>query len=128
MKEVFKKAKMYPETWFWCFMVFSLAGWLYEVFVFAFEYHQGFINRGFLFGPFCIMYGFGAIIMLELYQKSRRRSIPRRLFDLLCDLSYQALRRSVFSGFLRAVLPSSFGSISPAFSRDILVRDGPMSS
>lgn len=37
MSEVFKKEKMYLETWFWCFMIFNVAGWIYEVVVFAFS-------------------------------------------------------------------------------------------
>jgi len=64
MESVFKKEKMYLETWFWCFMIFSVAGWLYEVFVFAFEYNQGFINRGFLFGPYLPVYGSGMVLVL----------------------------------------------------------------
>lgn len=64
MDSVFKRQKMYIETWFWCFMVFSFGGWLYEVWVFAFEYNRGFINRGFLLGPYLPVYGSGMVLVL----------------------------------------------------------------
>lgn len=88
MKEVFKKAKMYPETWFWCFMVFSLAGWLYEVVVFAFEYHQGFINRGFLFGPYLPVYGSGMILVLLTLLGVKQKKIGTGKINLMPILMF----------------------------------------
>lgn len=75
MKEVFKRAKMYPETWFWCFILFSISGWIYEVCVFAFEYNQGFINRGFLFGPYLPVYGSGEVLVLLMLLGLREKKV-----------------------------------------------------
>lgn len=44
----------------WFFM-FSLLGYLLECAVLTFEYKTPVLNRGFGHGPFCIIYGFGAM-------------------------------------------------------------------
>lgn len=43
------------------FFLFSFLGYLLECLVLSLEYRQPVINRGFGHGPFCIIYGFGAI-------------------------------------------------------------------
>ena len=46
------------------FILFSLVGWLIET---IYHFAKGiFVNRGFLTGPFCIIYGFGTLIMIKL--------------------------------------------------------------
>ena len=42
------------------FFIFSVAGWLMEVTLKFIEYHR-FINRGFLIGPYCPVYGWGVV-------------------------------------------------------------------
>jgi len=49
------------------FVFFSLVGWIYEVGL-AFLYGDGFVNRGFLFGPYLPIYGFGALILILTLQ------------------------------------------------------------
>lgn len=44
------------------FLVFCVIGWIYEVLVFYFELGYGFVNRGFLFGPWLPVYGCGSKI------------------------------------------------------------------
>ena len=59
------------KKYFIYFVLFSIIGWLYEVLLELFIYNNGFVNRGFLFGPYCPVYGFGAIIFIltsKLYQ------------------------------------------------------------
>lgn len=48
--------------WFLIFMTYSFGGWLVEVIISIFS-HRKFINRGFLVGPFCPIYGTGAILL-----------------------------------------------------------------
>jgi uncharacterized membrane protein len=48
------------------FIMYSMFGWIYEVFLEVVVYKWGFSNRGFLFGPYCTIYGFGALIFLFL--------------------------------------------------------------
>lgn len=44
------------------FLIYSFLGWVLESIYKSF-YEKKFVNSGFLFGPFCPIYGFGAIIM-----------------------------------------------------------------
>ena len=46
------------------FMLYSIIGWIYEVFLEVVVYRWGFSNRGVLFGPWCIIYGVGALILI----------------------------------------------------------------
>lgn len=48
------------------FMSYSIIGWIYEVFLEVVVYRWGFTNRGVLFGPYCPVYGFGALAFLFL--------------------------------------------------------------
>jgi len=45
------------------FAAYSFLGWLMET-IYASMIEKKFINRGFLFGPFCPIYGFGAILTI----------------------------------------------------------------
>ena len=50
------------------FLVYSFFGWVYESIWCCMIYHRrGFINRGFLFGPWLPIYGFGFFIILGLF-------------------------------------------------------------
>ena len=46
------------------FILYAIIGWCYEVFLEVVIYKWGFSNRGVLFGPYCPVYGFGAIAFL----------------------------------------------------------------
>lgn len=50
---------------FLIFMTYSFLGWCLEVFC-KFVEKGKFVNRGFLIGPYCPIYGYGAIIMTVL--------------------------------------------------------------
>lgn len=49
-------------SYLWLFVIFSFIGWCSEV-VFAAIREKRFVNRGFLNGPFCPIYGFGVLII-----------------------------------------------------------------
>ena len=49
---------------FLCFLAYAVIGWCYEVVLEVLIYQWGFSNRGFLFGPYCPVYGFGALLLL----------------------------------------------------------------
>ena len=61
--------------WFLCFLVYSVAGWIYELGVYYFEFKEGLVNRGFAFGPYLPIYGVGAVILM-LLKKSFGKKIP----------------------------------------------------
>jgi len=49
------------SKYFIYFMMYAIIGWIYEVFLEVVIYQWGFSNRGVLFGPYCPVYGFGAL-------------------------------------------------------------------
>ena len=48
------------ETYILLFTIYAIIGWLMEVTLGLFQHHK-FINRGFLIGPYCPIYGFGGV-------------------------------------------------------------------
>lgn len=56
-------------TWFLMFLTYSFIGWFYEVIVIIFQ-NKKVTNRGFLIGPLCPIYGFGALVMTALLYDS----------------------------------------------------------
>lgn len=58
------KEKQYVQKFFLCFMMYAVLGWCYEVILETFIYRWGFTNRGVLFGPYCPVYGVGALSFL----------------------------------------------------------------
>ena len=57
------------------FMLYAIIGWCYEVFLEVVVYRWGFSNRGFLFGPYCPVYGFGALTFILLLSKLKSKKI-----------------------------------------------------
>ncbi|MBO4428888.1 MAG: putative ABC transporter permease [Clostridia bacterium] len=52
------------------FLIYSVCGWLYEVvWWMMIELNRGFVNRGFLVGPWLPIYGFGTILIILLIKK-----------------------------------------------------------
>lgn len=56
------------EHYFLLFLIYSFLGWLIEV-VNALIIEEKFINRGFLIGPYCPIYGVGALFITFLLDK-----------------------------------------------------------
>lgn len=52
-------------TWFLIFMFYAVMGWVMEVIVTIFQ-RRRFVNRGFLVGPICPIYGVGALLITFL--------------------------------------------------------------
>ena len=63
------------NDWFMYFIVYCFTGWVYELLVFQFEYGKGWQNRGFLFGPYLPVYGFGGLAVVILLSKLKERKI-----------------------------------------------------
>ena len=49
-------------TWFLIFIIYSFAGWCMEVLI-SLVLRKKLINRGFLVGPICPIYGVGALLL-----------------------------------------------------------------
>lgn len=56
------------KMYFMLFIVYSFIGWAIEVIGLIIE-EKRFVNRGFLIGPYCPVYGVGGIIILTLLKK-----------------------------------------------------------
>ena len=54
------------------FFIYSFLGWVIET-IYALFVHGYFVKRGFLYGPLCPIYGFGAVVLIlstkKLYKK-----------------------------------------------------------
>lgn len=55
-------------TYFLLFLIYSIAGWIMEVSCKSIEAKK-FINRGFMIGPYCPIYGWGAIAITILLHR-----------------------------------------------------------
>ena len=72
--------------YFLLFMIYSVAGWILEVTCKLIEYKR-FINRGFLIGPYCPIYGWGAVaITFLLYRYSYDPLILFLMTLLTCSI------------------------------------------
>lgn len=56
------------------FILFCMCGWIYEV-ILEFIYGRGFVNRGFLFGPYLPVYGVGILVLMVGLKKLMAKKI-----------------------------------------------------
>lgn len=52
------------------FIFSSVIGWIYEVLLELIEHSHTFVNRGFLFGPWLPVYGFGMLLVVFILKKA----------------------------------------------------------
>lgn len=60
---------MYVLNWLLWFFLYSFVGWAWETALFTVQ-ERRFVNRGFLNGPFCPIYGFGALLLLLILENN----------------------------------------------------------
>ncbi len=80
------------------FFIYSLLGWIIET-IYAFIIHGSFVKRGFLFGPICPIYGFGAVILLlatkkmygKPFQKFLIATVLFTVFEYLVSLIFEEI-------------------------------------
>ena len=80
------------------FIVFAFIGWLIET---AFSYYSlgHFTKRGFLYGPLCPIYGWGAIILIMFFSTYKKKNLKLfvysaiifTLFEYLVSFGMEAL-------------------------------------
>lgn len=56
------------RIWFLLFIFYSFIGWLIEIVTVSFS-EKKIVNRGFLIGPYCPVYGIGALLMILLLHR-----------------------------------------------------------
>ena len=64
---------LFKYFWFW--LAYSFAGWIYEV-ALCFIHGEGFVNRGFNFGPYLPIYGFGGLLILVVFYRFKEKLNP----------------------------------------------------
>ena len=71
-------------------MMYSIIGWLYEVFLEVVVYRWGYSDRGILFGPYCPVYGVSALFFIFIVypliknKNSKKKILMIPVVFLLC--------------------------------------------
>lgn len=73
-----QKSRSY-EAWFLYFILYSVIGWVYEIFLEVVVYQWGYSDRGVLHGPYCPVYGVGALAFLLCFHRLMAQKEPRWL-------------------------------------------------
>ena len=115
---VVRKQLTKTQTLLLYFFIYSFIGWLSET-LYSFCVLGHFTNRGFLFGPICPIYGFGAIIMLIFIQSYQDK--PLKLFLL------SAIIFSVFEYIVGSGLDAIFATKWWDYTNDFLNLNGRIS-
>lgn len=88
-----KLTKQKIKKYFLYFLMYAIIGWIYEVFLEVVVYRWGYSDRGVLTGPYCPVYGVGALVFIFLiYHLIKGKPLKRKLLMLpivfiLCALS-----------------------------------------
>ena len=116
-----ERVKKLPRiyTYFLYFLIFSVIGWLLET---AFSYYAlgYFTKRGFLYGPLCPIYGWGALILIMFFSKYKKK----HNFKLFI---YAAIVFSVFEYLVSFGMEAMFASKWWDYSREVLNLNGRIS-
>ena len=95
-----KKSKLNRfQLYFLYFLLFSFLGWAMET-IFALFNLGYFVKRGFLFGPICPIYGYGALMLIIFFNKYKKNNL--KLF------TYSAIIFSTFEYIVSYCLSALF--------------------
>ena len=100
------------------FFIFSCLGWILET-LYSFIVLGHFTNRGFLYGPICPIYGFGALILIIFLSKYKNSAL--KLF------TYSAVVFSAFEYFVSYMLEALFQTYWWDYSNDFFNLNGRIS-
>ena len=78
------------NTYLLYFLIFSFLGWLMET---AYSFYElgHFTKRGFLYGPLCPIYGWGALILIIFFNKYKGKSIKLFLYAAIVFSTFEYL-------------------------------------
>lgn len=100
------------------FFIYAFIGWLLETF-YAVSTLGHFVKRGFLYGPLCPIYGWGAIILIIILKKYKSNSI--KLFF------YSSIIFSVFEYIVGFALDALFSAKWWDYTNDFMNLNGRIS-
>lgn len=84
------------------FFICSFIGWLLEV-AYAFSVYGTFVDRGFLRGPICPIYGYGAVIMVLITDWIKKKKITNLLIIFAIVAVIATVLEYIASYFLELV-------------------------
>lgn len=84
------------------FTIYAFIGWICEeifCFFYTHGFENGFVKRGFLFGPICPIYGYGAVILILFFKNYKKKpfqlffgaALIFSIFEYITDFFLQAL-------------------------------------
>lgn len=100
------------------FFIYAFLGWSLEV-IYAMYVQRTFVNRGFLFGPICPIYGFGALILIGSLRNVKGNKILKFIIAVIAF--------SVFEYIVSYILEVLFNQRWWDYSNDILNLNGRIS-
>lgn len=100
------------------FFLYSFLGWVIET-IYALFIQGSFVKRGFLFGPFCPIYGFGAILLIITTKKMYKKPL---LKFLIATVAF-----TIFEYIVSLLLESLFGLRWWDYTNDFLNIQGRVS-
>lgn len=100
------------------FFVYSFLGWIIET-IYALFVHGYFVKRGFLYGPICPIYGFGAIVLILLTKKIYKKPFIK---FLIATIAF-----TLFEYVVSIMLENIFGLRWWDYSNDFLNIQGRIS-
>lgn len=113
-----KKEKINIRYLLLYFFIYAIIGWLLET-AYAYSTLGHFVKRGFLYGPLCPIYGWGAVILISCLKKYKTK--PFILF------LYSAIIFSVFEYVAGFALDALFSARWWDYTNDFLNLNGRIS-
>lgn len=92
---------MHVLDWLLWFFLYSFVGWAWETALFTVQ-ERRFVNRGFLNGPFCPIYGFGALLLLLLLENKVSNIFALFFIALILTTSLEYLTAVLLENLFRA--------------------------
>lgn len=93
------------ELWVF-FVVYAFLGWVIET-AFAYMVEKRFVNRGFLTGPFCPIYGFGAMLIISSFEWIDDK-LPHNLVTLAMGFVFSVIMVTVLEYITGLLLEKIF--------------------
>lgn len=115
---VYKKELTNMQKLILYFFVYSFLGWLLET-IYALFVLGTFVKRGFLYGPLCPIYGFGAILLIVILNKTKGKKTLEFFVSMIVF--------SVFEYIVSFVFEKVFGLRWWDYSNDFLNINGRIS-
>ena len=100
------------------FFIYSFIGWCLET-IYAFLVLGHFVNRGFLIGPICPIYGFGAVLLILLLKNCKGKPVS--------EFIIAAFAFTVFEYIVSYALEAIFGLRWWDYSEDFMNLQGRVS-